>query len=302
MGRDEGVTVYRQYRRLIAGLCLALGVMQAGAREAGVVFVVQPALPAEEGEPAPRTGDLAIEPLGYLRAGKLVQIPASTDTQQFARAYYAPQREYSMYSDGIRMGGLRPRGGLAAPCDNLQAAAHAVGDMHFGPSGMGLATDVQLPGTGLQRFNADAAEMAFAQTQIGRIFERHGLPAALPAVDHPDGVVVYSDARHSLMVATFSTPMRRRVDGVEVSGLHAGFFIAERTGNGPYRLARSWFHSGLEAEVIRPVLVDIADFDGDGTPEIVMQNFAYEDYAFHVWHRRGDSWVDSYSSPGASCM
>lgn len=296
------MTVYRQYRRLLAGLCLALVVMQAGARETGVVFVVQPPLPAGEGESAPRVGDLAIEPLGYLRAGKLVQIPANTDARKFAREYYVPQREYSMYSDGSLMGALRPRGGVAAPCDDLQAAAHAVGGMHFGPSRMGLATDVHLRESGLQRFNTDATEMAFAQVQIGRIFARHGLPAALPAVDHPDSVVVYSDASHGWMVATFSTQMRRRVDGVEVSGLHAGFFIAERSGKGPFRLARSWFHSGLEAEVIRPVLVDIADFDGDGTPEIVMQNFAYEGYAFHVWHRQGDTWVDSYSSPGSSCM
>lgn len=81
----------------------------------------------------------------------------------------------------------------------------------------------------------------------------------------------------------------------------ASTLVIAEEGEDGYRPAHVWFHEGVEAGVEAQELVDAADLDGDGIPELVVRTLYYESWDFTIL-RRGDlGWTAVYRGGGGGC-
>jgi hypothetical protein len=81
----------------------------------------------------------------------------------------------------------------------------------------------------------------------------------------------------------------------------AAVFVIAEDGDDGDRPAYTWFHQGVDADVESRRLVDAADLDGDGVPELVVRNSFYESWSYTVLKRTPEGWAEVYTGGGGGC-
>jgi hypothetical protein len=85
--------------------------------------------------------------------------------------------------------------------------------------------------------------------------------------------------------------------------VNAAFLIAERSG-GALRPVMTWSQSAHDPKTDWPrtrALLDAADLDGDGMPEIVTRTDLSEEWQYTIYRRTPRGWAEAYNSYGGGC-
>ena len=102
---------------------------------------------------------------------------------------------------------------------------------------------------------------------------------------------------------------------VEIDKLTRGllFFIASKGSNGKYTLGYSEYHSIDQANVMsgeikavdegvyHELLLDVFDYDGDGTAEVFTYIQSFEGAGFNVYRRAGTKWTQAFEGSNYHC-
>jgi hypothetical protein len=103
-------------------------------------------------------------------------------------------------------------------------------------------------------------------------------------------------SEHPILVATLEGDTTRDELGRVISVL----VIGQWTGQG-YLQAFSRLYDGTEAEVVTQAFLDVADLDGDGTAELVVEQGYYESHTYLIYKRTNGAWVQAYLGGGGGC-
>jgi hypothetical protein len=279
--------------RHLAAVALALGAgIPAGAQEdaRGVLFAV---VQAEDGEGV-------LEPVAMLvRDGFLhpVSGPADSADQAFNARWLAAGRSYPVLSRGERVGIITVRTADAPGCEGLTARgtftvqpAPAVGWQAL--AGDGIPEQADAPWLRA----TTSTEKRALDGMAAALFRAHGTDvAALTRGDTAVAALVGHPNARPVLVASYSLA----TEGALLR--RASLLVIAEEGQDGYRPAYAWFHGGMDDGVETRTLVDAADLDGDGMPELVVRTLYYESWDFLILRRTPAGWVEAYRGGGGGC-
>jgi hypothetical protein len=270
-----------------------------------VVLAVLPVL-AQEKKPkyiifAVLDAGQALEPIAQIEGGKLGEIPSGSSWQPFVTANYRPKTSYNLIFGGNVAGKVTVKSADAkAECSanvanvtTLSVKAKLKGMV------MGLATNapVRKAFSGLRRMPT-AGERAEIEKLVRTEFTEQKIATGvlknlrshnLTALD------VDNDGRAELVGSYWVAP-----SATERALL---FFIAQKDKNGKYGFAHADYSlvkpddvmSGeietLDTGIYHELLLDVFDYDGDGTGEIFTVGQAFEGNNFYVYRREKGKWT-----------
>jgi hypothetical protein len=281
----------RSLAALPAVLAAALAVAPAAAQEAhGIVFA---ASLAEDGR-------AVLEPVANLaRDGYLA--PAddleADYTDEFNARWLRPGTRYDVISRGERIGAVTVGAREVAACRGLTLrGALELRDPPLerwhGLAGAGIPEQAGAPWLR----EASPAERRELDRMAAALFQAHGIDAAARTEGETvtATLVVHRNAR-PLLVASYRT-----ATGGALFRQAALFVVAEE-GESGYRPAYAWFHEGRAPDVESRELLDAADLDGDGMPELVLRLGFYESWSYAILSRDDEGWTEAYRGGGGGC-
>jgi hypothetical protein len=96
-----------------------------------------------------------------------------------------------------------------------------------------------------------------------------------------------------------------RLDRDDVAApVNAAFIIAERAESGAWRPVMIWEHPASDPGADYPLvrrLLDAADLDGDGVPEIVARTDLSEEWQYTVYRHGPRGWTQAVEVSGGGC-
>ncbi|HYW10413.1 MAG TPA: hypothetical protein VE871_00610 [Longimicrobium sp.] len=279
--------------RHLAALALALGAsIPAAAQEdaRGVLFAV---VQAEDREGV-------LEPVAMLvRDGFLhpVSGPADSAEQAFNARWLAAGRSYPVLSRGERVGSIAVRTADAPACEGLTARgtfsvrpAPAIGWQAL--AGEGIPEQADAPWLRA----TTSGEKRPLDGMAAALFQAHGTDvAALTRGDTAVAALTVHPNARPVLVASYSLA----TDGALLR--RASLLVIAEEGQDGYRPAYAWFHEGMDDGVETRTLVDAADLDGDGMPELVVRTLYYESWDFLILRRTPAGWMEAYRGGGGGC-
>lgn len=253
-------------------------------------------------------GKASLEPIAVLGGkGRYAPPEEGSDARRkaFIKAHLSAGKEYRLLRGGAPAGTARLTGGpgdeqidLAAPATLTPAT------LRFRDEEGALATNSPRLGGGKTwaRREPTPAErqqaVAVARSQMGT----RGLPSAARVRFDTERVIVLTPSgggRPLLFVTVTAPPVKQNAD--EGYGL---FLILEADAAGRFgnRPSLALFHKPDGYNTPQRVdLIDAADLDGDGSPELVLENIYYESYDFSIYTRGKSSagaWRQVYRGGG----
>jgi len=279
--------------RLLAALALALGASTSAAAQEdarGMLFAV---VQAEDGEGV-------LEPVAMLvRDGFLHPViePGDAAIQAFNARWLAAGRSYPVWSRGERVGSIAVRTADEPACEGLTARgtfrvqpAPAIGWQAL--AGDGIPEQVDAPWLRAPT----SSEKRVLDGMAAALFAAHGTDvAARPRGDTAAAALVGHPTARPVLVASYSLA----TDGALLR--RASLLVIAEEGQDGYRPAYAWFHEGMDDEVETRTLVDAADLDGDGMPELVVRTLYYESWDFTILRRIPAGWMVAYQGGGGGC-
>lgn len=247
-------------------------------------------------------GDGALEPVALLLPnGYAAPAYAESDSAQraFNARWLATGRSYDVLSRGERVGSIAVRTAEEPACTGLTAS----GTLNVRPA---PPTGWQaLAGTGLPEqpgapwLRAPTAEEKRALDRMAAaLFEAHGIDAAArtPGTDTASAALLVHRNARPVLVASYI------LDTTDQSYLRrAALLLVAEEGQTGYRPAHVWFNEGVEEDVETQQLIDAADLDGDGMPELVVRHGYYESWDFEILRRGELGWTRAYRGGGGGC-
>lgn len=280
--------------RLAAALALAAGLPtgSAAAQEdvRGILFAAG----------VTAKGDALLEPVATLTEGGYIAPPADPDSpagDAFEARWMNAGRRYDVLSRGERVGGVTVREPARMGCFGLSVYGALAVRGRLPGEWRGLAGEglPEQPGAPWLR-EATAGERRDLDRMAAALFQAHGIDAAARSRGDTAvaALVVHPNAR-PLLVGTYAL--------VEEGGVlrQAALMVVAEEGEAGYRPAYTWFHEAMDAEVESRRVVDAADLDGDGMPELVIRNGYYESWDFIILKRGEHGWVTVYHGGGSGC-
>ena len=252
-----------------------------------------------------------LEPFAYLEKGKLMPAAGGDpDGKTFAKTYYQSKPVYRLIFGGADDGAAAIKSfDPTAECAQYMANITAT-PVRAKLKGlvMALATDAPTSKTkGVRRLPTPTergeieslvrAEFA-RQTkndEVSRNLKYHNLTA----------LDVDGDGKAELVGSFWIEPSADERDLL--------FFIADKGANGKYTFGYSDFHavkkdavmSGdlkmLDTGILNELLLDVYDYDGDGTGEIFTYSQSFEGAGFKAYRREGGKWTKAFESSNYHC-
>ena len=281
--------------RLLATLALALAACDAPPAASaqqnarGVLFAVQ------RGE----NGQGVLEPVAVMvRDGFMMPMHEPSDSVAAAfNARWLPEgRAYPVLSRGERIGSVTVGPSEAGGCFGVTARGtlalqRPAGEEWEGLAGSGLPEQADAPWLRA----VSAAEKRDLDRMAAALFSAHGIDVAGRTGDTLAAALVGHPNARPVLVASYwlqaASPVTRR----------AALLVIAEDGQAGYRPAYAWFHEGVEASVETRTLVDAADLDGDGQPELVVRTTYYESWDFTIFRRTEHGWMPVYRGGGGGC-
>jgi hypothetical protein len=256
----------------------------------GVVFAV---VRAEDGEGVLEPVTLLV-PDGFTMP---MHEPSDAVMRAFNARWLGAGRSYDVLSRGERVGTVAVRTPDEPACMGLTARATLnvrpaprVGWQALAGSGIPHQTGAPWLRTPTVAEKRDLDRMAAA------LFSAHGIDVAgRTRGDTAAATLLVHENARPVLVASYvleaQSPVFRR----------ASALIVAEEGEAGYRPAYVWFHEGVEAAVEAQELVDAADLDGDGMPELVVRTNYYESWDFTILRRTEHGWIPVYRGGGGGC-
>lgn len=286
--------------RLIGLAALALGFAAcaeppAAAAQPGVRGIVFAVLRAQD-------GDGVLEPVALLLPeGYTTPMNETSDSAQraFNTRWLDGGRSYDVLSRGERIGSIALRTAEEPACTGLSARGTLNVRPAPRPGWQGLAGAGLPEQAGAPWLRAPtAAEKRALDRMAAALFDAHGIDAAArtPSPDTGSAALLVHPNARPVLVASYT------LDATQESYLRrAALLLVAEEGENGYRPAYVWFNEGVEEQVETQQLVDAADLDGDGTPELVLRTLYYESWDFTILRRSELGWLRTYRGGGGGC-
>lgn len=260
-------------------------------------------------------GGTLIEPIAYIEGNKLsraesVEDDASTE-KSFGGKYYRPKVLYSLIFGGVRDGTIEViRSNIGQECsgNSAEVISRPVKSKLSGLV-MALGTNATLKATVVRyRRKPTTAERTEVEALVRSEFTKQGVAGAtlknlryhnLTALD------VDHDGEAEFVGSYWVAP---RSDERNIL-----FFIAEQDALGKYAFVISDYSAiksddvmsgdpkDLDGGVGHELLLDVLDYDNDGTDEIFTLGQAFEGNNYYVYKRGAGKWLKTYETYNYRC-
>jgi hypothetical protein len=249
-----------------------------------------------------RDGEGAMEPVALLLPqGYAAPTYADSDSAQraFNARWLGTGRSYDVLSRGERVGSIAVRTADEPACTGLGAS----GTMDVRPApptgwqglaGAGLPAQAGAPWLRAPTIE----EKRELDRMAAALFAAHGIDAAArtPGTDTASAALLVHPNARPVLVASYT------LDETQASYLRRGaLLLVAEEGETGYRPAHVWFNEGVEEDVETQQLIDAADLDGDGMPELVVRHGYYESWDFEILRRGELGWTRAYRGGGGGC-
>jgi hypothetical protein len=256
-----------------------------------------------------------LEPIAYVDKGEL-SAAASGDNEakvlaDFTKTYYKPQTIYRMIFGGADAGTVTVKSSnQKAECapHTAQSTAQS-GKAKLRGFVMALATDapVNKKASGLRRLPT-ANERSEIESLVRAEFTREKVPAN----------AIKNLRSHNLTALDVDDDGKAELIGTywaETSATTRAllFFIADKNAAGKYAFGHSEFKAvkqddvmsgdikALDNGIYHELLLDVFDYDGDGTGEVFTYVQAFEGVGFNAYRRAGGKWTRTFEGTNYHC-
>lgn len=253
-----------------------------------------------------------IEPFAYVEKGKLIAAATGEpDSKVFAKSYYQSKPVYRLIFGGADDGAATVKSfDPNAECSKYMAQITATPvKAKLKGMVMALATDAPVKKTTGVRRLPTAAERAEIESLVRREFikqtkndnvSRNLKYHNLTALD------VDGDGKAEMVGSFWIEPAPDERDLL--------FFIADKGGDGKYTFGYSEYSavkkddvmSGgdltmLDTGLLNELLLDVYDYDNDGTGEIFTYHQSFEGAGFNAYKREGGKWTRAFETSNYHC-
>lgn len=305
-------------------LIAALSAIAADEKPNGILFAVRDY--SHSGVVVSGTGKdegikTLIEPFAYVMDGKLEKLPNETDSggisdahlSQFEKDYYANHNKYTLYTGGRAAGSIEvTRTAFDIQCESLAAEADVSPPTAISGMRMGLASNVGFKDTDYARRTPTDDEKATMLKLANNVYLDNKISASVAGKSKISNLTAIAGKSGTILIGSFYAEESTTVHPYDQSGhplpetipeddVNAVFIIAEKSGDGTYKVTFTWFHTGSDSSFQTQDLVDVLDIDGDGIPEIVTEFGYSEAVEYHVYRKENGAWVDYFKNFGGGC-
>lgn len=244
-------------------------------------------------------GTFGLEPVALVTRGGLRNPWDVESDSVFAARYFAPGTKYAVRVAGVPVGEASVDRVMEPGCNERFARASVSLTQTLPAQWDGLASDA---------FGAPAAqrlvrpltpdEQNELATLADSIHAAHMIPSSARAAGENERLfaVIVPGAEGPVLVGTFNVTVP---GDDETSHTYNQMLVAERRG-GVYRPAYVWHDRDDGDNGVRSLL-DAADLDGDGVPELVSRLMFNEGWGYAVLRRGADGWTEIYQGGGGGC-
>ncbi len=253
-----------------------------------------------------------IEPIAHIENGKLSEAVNGSDDsgliEKFNKTYYRTKSSYRLIFGGANTGTVTVTGSDAGmECGpNLAQVTTATKRTPLKGKVMALAT------------NAPAAKPGSGMRRMPTWPERNEIDVLVRATFSANSVEVKKLDYHNLTALDLDNDKKAEFVGSfwaenEPKSRTLLFFIAERNAEGKLELVHTDLRAIKEDEVMsgditslddgiyHELLLDVFDYDGDGTSEIFTYVQAFEGSGFNVYKRMGGKWTKIFEGSNYHC-
>jgi hypothetical protein len=272
---------------LAALLALAAPVSAAAQDVRGVVFAASGA-----------NGDTAwIEPVAILLTSGYME-PHAEEISPFRDAWMQPGRRYDVLSRGEPVARMTIGGTAVEGCGGLSAQGPQQGRAPLRLEQQGLAGEGLPAQHGAPWLRTvSSAERGQLDRMAAALFDAHGIDLAQrPRADTATAALLIHPNARPVLVGTYaratqSSPLQRK----------AALLVIAEDGARGYRPAYVRFNEEVEDDMQSSELVDAADLDGDGMPELVIRTTYYEGWDYTILSRTEAGWIEVHRGGGTGC-
>ena len=282
-------------------LCFALSISAQASKPKTIIFAV-----LNDGS--------TLEPIAYVEKGKLTPSVNGSDEssiiEAFNKTFYKPKTTYNLIFGGVKSGtvAIKSSDTKSECAKNMANVTTQSTKTKLKGFVMALATNSAVKNaTGVRRIPT-AAERAGVEKLVRAEFIKQKVSAKALKILHYHNLTavdVDSDGKAELMGSYW----------VETSKTERAllFFIAEIAKNKLYAIGFSDSKIIKEKEVMsgeikhvdegiyNELLLDVFDYDGDGTSEIFTYVQSFEGAGFNVYRREEGKWVKSFEGSNYHC-
>ena len=233
-----------------------------------------------------------IEPIVIISGSKYTEPPAGSDAgvmKRFTDSYFQVGRQYRVIFGGGDAGSLLVQKYEGDMCGNLLAEVGVQTTARLGGEVRALAVSSDTIGSGASSRRApteaerasalEVARVVYGQRRVGAALVKTMKTVNLTATD------IERDGKFEL-IGTF------QIDGA--NEVKHNLFIIFEPSAGKYKAAWNSYESGYEESK----LVDVVDLDGDGTAEVIAEDFEIENNLYVIYKRQAGTWRPVYKGGG----
>ncbi|MEO6051251.1 MAG: hypothetical protein ABIP78_07970 [Pyrinomonadaceae bacterium] len=252
-----------------------------------------------------------LEPIAYINKGRLEPpVNGSDETnlvKAFNKKYYKAGATYPLIFGGAIVGGVTvSKADAGSECSkNVATVVTKTNKTPLKGLVMGLATNAGVKSVVSTRRKPTAAERVEMDTLVKAEFLKEKLSGKELHYQNLTALDVDEDGNVEFVGSYW----------VEIDKLTRGllFFIAGKGSNGKYSVGYRDYHAVDQASVMSGVikdvddgvyhelLLDVFDYDGDGTSEIFTYVQSFEGAGFNSYQRSGNTWVKNYDWANYHC-
>lgn len=255
-----------------------------------------------------------LEPIAHIEKNKLTAPVNGSDDAKlitgFTTLYYKTKPAYRLIFGGVDDGtatvkSFDPNSDCAK---NMAEITSKATKARFKPMIMALATNAPTKKTAGVRRLPTATERAAIETLVRAEFAQKGVATtAIKTLNYHNltALDVNADGKAELVGSYWVAPT------TDERALL--FFIAEKGTDGDYVLGHSDFSlikksevmseeiSALDNGTLNELLLDVYDFDGDGTSEVFSYVQSFEGASFNVYGKRAGKWTNIFEGSNYHC-
>ena len=242
-----------------------------------------------------------IEPIVIMSGARYAAPPTEDEAaaKKFTGSYFRAGRQYRVVFGGGDAGSLTVQKFELDQCLNLVADVSAQTTARLGGQVQALAVSSDQIGRGPGSRRAPTEEERAAALEVARaVYGQQRVGAALVGKMKTINLTATDFERDG----TFELIGAFQIDaGNEL--MHNLFIILEPAGGGKYKAATKWYQkSDNEKGDGDRTLVDVIDLDGDGTAEVIAEEFYVENNWYVIYKRQAGVWRTVYKGgSGGAC-
>ncbi len=253
-----------------------------------------------------------IEPFAYIEKGKLTQAASGDpDGKTFGSIYYKSKPVYRLIFGGVDDGGAAVKSfDPTAECAQYMAQITATTvKSKLKGNVMALATDAPVKKTtGVRRLPTPTERSEIESLVRAEFIKQKVSDNAAKNLKYHNltALDVDNDGKAEMVGSFWVEPSADERDLL--------FFIADKGANGKYSFGYSNYAavkkdemmgggeiSMLDSGLLNELLLDVYDYDNDGTSEIFTYGQSFEGASFAAYKREGGKWTKAFESSNYHC-